>query len=211
MLNNFEKLPIKLQKRLNKSILEDEWLVRPILKYKNYYVPSYYEGLNDENNIVSRNYLLETIPVILYEDIIKNKEKFKNKKLVDVATGTGLGPIMLADNGLNVVGIERNRINMIGAIYTMTLNDIYYDIVYSDHRYIENMDYDVLILNATFKCWEFIDTLVPLMRREKAKGKEVLFYTDKKDPHKLLNFEKYRPQNIKDPLNTAAPELNYDT
>ena len=194
---------------MDETILEEEWLKRPILEYGKYKVPAYYEALVDGTNEFSYNYLKQPMPVDIYENIIRKKDKYKDKKIVDLGTGTGLGAILLKDAGLNVIGVERNRTNYIGAIYTMLLNDVYYDLVYSDQNYVKKIDYDVLILYGVFRCWEVVDTLVPIIRQESDRGKEVLFYTGK-DPKKLLNFEQYRPENIEDPINTSTVELKYD-
>ena len=196
MLDNFDKLTPKLQKLFDFNAYELDWKHRPILEYGKYKVPCYHEGVTDDGTL-SRRYLTEPIDCSLAWQVVNNKEKYKDKKIVDMGCGTGLPTIIMKDHGLNVIGIDHARLNVTGAIYTMMLNDIYYDLIFADEKIVDRLDYDVLFLNGIFRTWAFVDTMVPLMRREARKGKEVLFWTNKSHD-KLLNYEKYMPKDRPD-------------
>jgi len=189
---DFDKLPPKLRYMMDHSIFNEDWATRPIITDGKYKVPAYFEMVKDESGNWVREYYKEPIFSVVYKDILTNIDKYRGKRIVDMGSGSGLGVIMLKDAGLDVIGVERDRTNYIGGVYTMMLNDIYYDLVYSDQRYLKKIDYDVVIFNGTFRIWEFVETLVPVMRVESLRGKEVLFWTGK-DPDKLMNFEKYKP------------------
>lgn len=207
---NFDDLPPKLKYMMDENIFNTDWVKRPILTDGKYKVPAYFEMIKDSNGNWVREYYKEPIFSHLYKKILSNIDYYKNKKIIDLGSGSGLGTVMLKDAGINVIGVERDRTNYTGGIYTMMLNDIFYDLVYSDHRYLKKIDYDVVLFNGTFRCWDFVQTLVPVMREESDRGKEVLFWTNK-DPKKLLNFEKYMPENMENPFTTPAVELFHDT
>jgi len=189
---DLDKLPPKLKYMMDETIFYEDWAKRPIIYDGKYKVPAYFEMVQDDGGNWVREYYKEPIFSHVYKDVLANKEKYRGKKIVDLGSGSGLGVIMLKDAGLDVIGVERDRHNYVGGIYTMMLNDVWYDLVYSDQRYLKRIDYDVLILNGTFRIWEFVETMVPVMREEFVRGKEVLFWTGK-NHEKLLNFEKYKP------------------
>lgn len=175
-----QKILEKHKKLLDKKSLEDDWRKRPILRHKKYLIPSY----KDENG----EYSNELIDTYISEKIIENKKYYQNKVFLDIGTGTGINNIILTDHGFKVIGVDRRRDFLTGAIYTMILNNIFYDVMLSDHKCVDFIDYDVLLLVGVFNSSSLIDTFAPLIKKEQNKGKEVLFYS-KNNIDKILNHE----------------------
>jgi 2-polyprenyl-3-methyl-5-hydroxy-6-metoxy-1,4-benzoquinol methylase len=185
----------------NTKAYEEDWLKRPVLQAGKYKVPAYHKG-NDRDGYFNFDYDTNPIPTTITDYIIENKEQYRNKRFLDIGCGTGLVSIILTDHGFSVKGVDYSVNNLTGALYTMSLNNVYYDIVYSNETYADKHDdYDVVLCNAVFRVWAMVDSIVPMMRRVRSRGKEVIFWTEK-DPRKLWNFEKFRPVDAK-PLDTT--------
>jgi 2-polyprenyl-3-methyl-5-hydroxy-6-metoxy-1,4-benzoquinol methylase len=107
-------------------------------------------------------------------DIISDPDLYRNKKIVDLGTGTGLIPLLLTKNNFNVVGIENRERGYDGAVYTMNLNQIFYEMILGDEKYLDTIDYDVLIMNDIFYDDFLRENHIKLGIQERANGKIVL-------------------------------------
>ena len=107
-------------------------------------------------------------------DIISDPDLYRNKKIVDLGTGTGIIPLLLTKNNFNVIGIENRERGYDGAVYTMNLNQIFYEIVFGDEKYLDTIDYDVLIMNEIFYDVSLLKKHIKLGKQERANGKIVL-------------------------------------
>jgi SAM-dependent methyltransferase len=172
----------KHQRLIDTNALKDDWTKRPIIQYEKYLIPSY----KDENGKFSN----ELIDTSASKKIIENKNHYKDKVFLDIGTGTGINNIILTDNGFKVIGVDRRRDFLTGSIYTMMLNNIFYDVILGDHKCVNFIEYDVLLLIGVFNSKSLIDTFVPLINKERLKGKEVIFYS-KNNFDKIINHEDY--------------------
>ena len=106
-------------------------------------------------------------------NIISQKNLFYNKKIVDLGTGTGLIPLLLTKHNFKVIGIENRIRGYDGAIYSMNLNKIYYDLILGDEKYLDLIDYDVLVMNEIFYDDFLKQKHIELGKKEIEKGKIV--------------------------------------
>jgi hypothetical protein len=107
-------------------------------------------------------------------DIISDPDLYRNKKIVDLGTGTGLIPLLLTKNNFNVIGIENRERGYDGAVYTMNLNQIFYEIILGDEKYLDTIEYDVLIMNDIFYDEFHKEKHIRLGNQERENGKIVL-------------------------------------
>jgi len=107
-------------------------------------------------------------------EIISDPDLYRNKKIVDLGTGTGLIPLLLTKNNFNVIGIENRERGYDGAVYTMNLNQIFYEIILGDEKYLDTIEYDVLIMNDIFYDDFLRENHIKLGIQERANGKIVL-------------------------------------
>ena len=110
-------------------------------------------------------------------DIISKKEYYDNKKFVDLGTGTGIIPLILTKHGFDVMGLDSTEISKAGADYAMELNGIHYTVLLKDHTYLNEIEYDVLIINQMFYDEEIKKLMHSIAEQEIAKGKEVLCFS----------------------------------
>ena len=109
--------------------------------------------------------------------ILSKKDYYINKKIIDIGTGVGLVPLLLKKNGFNVVGLDKGEISKAGAEYTMELNDVYYTVILKDHTYLDELEYDVLIINQMFYDEDLKKLMHKVAEKEIAKGKEILCFS----------------------------------
>jgi len=150
----------------NKTFRE-EWANRDILEIEGIKVPTYIcNGTIDPEDHSTE----------IYKHIIANKEKYLGKKFLDIGCCAGINNILLTKAGFEVVGIDNNIRSINCSLYVMDLNDVHYEVILADETYIEEAEYDVLIVNQMGYMPEFVKTMIPIMNREQKKGKEIIAY-----------------------------------
>jgi SAM-dependent methyltransferase len=150
---------------------EEIWKQRNILTIKDIKVPQYiYNGRVDpldHNTAVS-------------EYIIKSKEFFEGKIILDIGCCAGINNIILTKAGFTVIGLDNNIYSLNASLYTMKLNDTYYKVFLGDHINIPKMEYDVLIINQMDYIPEFMNEIGPIIKNERERGKFVIMTRTKR-------------------------------
>lgn len=154
----------------NKYYDEDfykEWAGRDILEIEGIKVPTYiYNGTIDPEDHSTE----------IYKHIVANKEKYSGKKFLDIGCCAGINNILLTKAGFQVLGVDNNIRSINCSLYVMDLNKTYYEVILGDENYIEQAEYDVLIVNQMGYMRDFVKAMIPIMNREQKKGKEIIVY-----------------------------------
>lgn len=145
----------------------DLWETRTILNIAGMKVPQYiFHGHVDPYDH----------SILIYEQIMKYEEYFKNKKFLDIGTCAGINNLLLTKAGFHVEGLDNNIYSLNCSLYTMDLNNVYYKVHFGDHNDIEKMDYDILLVNQMNYIAGFMDALEPILKREKERGRESIMF-----------------------------------
>lgn len=178
------EVPDRYKHLWTQQVFDDDWAHRDILNINGIKIPEY-RGVRDPGKYYK--------PAI-FETIQKNRKDWYSKQILDFGTGTGFNNILLAKEGYQVEGIENNNATIVGTIYTMMLNDVYYDIHLGSVGTINEIPYDILTLNNMFYGGDMTAyRWCSLILKERYYGKEVLVYDYQANVEKILDkfIEKY--------------------
>lgn len=147
------------------------WKNRKILMIDDVKVPQYIYNNTvdplDHNTAVAKH-------------IIKNKETFEGKTILDIGCCAGINNILLTKAGFTVIGLDNTIYSLNASLYTMGLNEVYYKVILGDHNDISKMDYDVLIINQMDYLPDFMREIGTIIKSERERGKFVIMTRTKR-------------------------------
>lgn len=141
------------------------WQSRNLLLIENIFVPQYIY----KDTIDPKDHSIK-----IYTHVMKYKDHYRNKKFLDIGTCAGVNNILLTKEGFNVVGLDNDLYSLNASLYTMFLNNTHYPVYLGDHNDIEKMDYDILLVNQMDYIPDFMENLLPVLKREYQKGREAI-------------------------------------